>query len=404
MSANDRNALLVLIAAFVFFAVSFGARISFGVFMPVMTVETGFTIASISTVMAIQNLMWGAAQPFIGRVADRFGAAPVAFFGALLYGGGLAISGFATDILIFGLSAGLLIGIAQAALGLPVLLGAIGRTVSEKRRGLFLGIGTAGGSFGQLVFSPLSEVFVTDLGLVDSFLLIAALCCAAASLALLLRRERRPTPEERAAAASVPGESVGAVLSRAMKDRSFLLLTAGFFVCGFHVAFIGVHLPNFAAVCGLPVSVGTMGLAIIGGFNIIGTIVAGQIGTRFRPKIPLAMIYFLRGIVTLSLLFIPITESVLLVFSALMGLLWLSTVPLTNLIVAQLHGASNVGMLFGIVFFSHQVGSFVGLVMAGEFLAIYGDYDAMWIASTILGFLAALVHLPIKDAPKLQPA
>lgn len=403
MAANDRNALLVLIAAFTLFSLSFGARISFGVFMPVMTVETGFAIASISTVMAIQNLMWGAAQPFVGRVADRYGAAPVAFFGALLYGGGLAISGIATDILVFGMSAGLIIGVAQAALGLPVLLGAIGRTVSEKRRGLFLGIGTAGGSFGQLVFSPLSEWFMTDLGLVDSFLLIAALCCAAASLALLLRRERRPTPEERAAA-NMPGESVGAVLSRALKDRSFLYLTAGFFVCGFHVAFIGVHLPNFAAVCGLPTSVGTTGLAIIGGFNIIGTILAGQIGSRFRPKIPLALIYLLRGVVTFSLLFIPITESVLLIFSALMGLLWLSTVPLTNLIVAKLHGAANVGMLFGIVFFSHQVGSFVGLIMAGEFLAIYGDYDAMWIASTILGLFAAAIHLPIEDTRKLQPA
>jgi len=403
MSQSDRNAAIVLFAGFLLLAVGFGARISFGVFLPGMPAVTGFTIASLSIVLAIQNLVWGAAQPFAGRISDRYGAAPVVFGGAILYAGGLAMTAFARDILIFGASAGVILGIAQAAIGFPVLLGAIGRTTSDKNRGLFLGIATAGGSFGQLVFSPISQVFIDSLGLVDSFLALAAICLAAASLALLVRRESRPTAAQYAHNAAQPGQSLKAVLGRAMADRSFILLIAGFFVCGFHLAFIAVHLPNFALVCGLSAAAGTTGLAVIGAFNIIGTITAGQIGGSFRPKYPLAIIYALRGVAALGLLFIPVTETVLLIFSAIIGLLWLSTVPLTSMTVARLHGPTNVGMLFGIVFFSHQVGSFTGLIMAGEFYARFGNYDAMWIASAILGFATAAVHLPIEDNRKLVP-
>ena len=197
---------------------------------------------------------------------------------------------------------------------------------------------------------------------------MGAICLGAATLALLVRREKRPTPEQISAANNQPGQSLREVLGRAMVDRSFQLLIAGFFVCGFHLAFIAVHLPNFAIVCGLSASVGTAGLAVIGASNIVGTIAAGQIGGRFRPKYPLAIIYALRGVAALSLLFIPVTETVLIGFSIVIGLLWLSTVPLTSLTVAKLHGPANVGMLFGIVFFSHQVGSFVGLVMGWRVL------------------------------------
>ena len=397
--ASNRNALLVLIAGFLLLTIAFGARISFGVYLPVMTVETGFSIAALSWALAVQNLMWGAAQPFAGRLADRYGAAPVVFFGALLYGGGLAVTAYADNYLLFGAAAGIVLGMAQAALGFPVLLGAIGRTASPERRSLYLGIATAGGSFGQLVFSPLSNVFLESFGLVDAFLAIAALCVLASILALLVRKETRaPIP----AADAPPPEPLSSILGRAFKDKSFVLLTAGFFVCGFHLAFIAVHLPNFAIACGLPVAVGVTGLAVIGAFNIVGTIGAGQIGGIYRPKYPLAIIYALRGVAALALLFIPVTEFVLLAFSAVIGLLWLSTVPLTSLTVAKLHGAANVGMLFGIVFFSHQVGGFIGLVMAGEFFEMFGNYDAMWIASAVLGFAAAVVHLPIEDNRKLE--
>ncbi|MEQ8441049.1 MAG: MFS transporter [Alphaproteobacteria bacterium] len=404
MTSNDRNAAIVLAGGFILLAVSFGARISFGVYLPTMPAETGFTIASLSLVLAVQNLIWGAAQPFAGRLSDRFGAAPVVFAGGVLYAGGLAITAYAENYYLFGLSAGVILGIAQAAIGFPVVLGAIGRTATDKYRGLFLGIATAGGSFGQLAFSPLSNVFLTNLGLVDSFLAMGAICLAAATLATLVRRESRPTAEQMAAASSAPGQTLREVLGRAMSDRSFQLLIAGFFVCGFHLAFIAVHLPNFAIVCGLSAGVGTAGLAIIGASNIVGTIVAGQLGGKFRPKYPLSIIYALRGVAALSLLFIPVTETVLIIFSIVIGLLWLSTVPLTSLTVAKLHGPANVGMLFGIVFFSHQVGSFVGLVMAGEFYEMFGNYDAMWIASALLGAFAAIVHLPIEDNRQLQPA
>ena len=385
---SERNAALVLFAGFLILAVGFGARISFGVFLPSMPAETGFTIASLSLVLAVQNLMWGAAQPFAGRLSDRFGAAPVVFFGAVLYAGGLAMTAMAENFWVFGMSAGLILGVAQAAVGFPVLLGAIGRTASDKRRGLYLGIATAGGSFGQLVFSPVSQLFLQSFGLIDAFLAMAAVCLAASALALVIRRETRPTATQRAFIAAQPGENLKAVLGRAMTDRSFQLLIAGFFVCGFHLAFIAVHLPNFALVCGLSAAAGT----------------AGQISGTFRPKYPLSIIYALRGVAAMGLLIVPVTETVLLVFSAVIGLLWLSTVPLTSMTVAKLHGPNNVGMLFGIVFFSHQVGSFTGLVMAGEFYEMFGNYDAMWIASAILGFAAAIVHLPIEDNRKLTPA
>lgn len=398
VTAQDRRAALVLLAAFVFFAVSFGVRIAFGVVLPPMTVEFGYAVATISAVMAVQNLMWGVAQPFAGRLADRYGAASVAFVGALIYAASLLLTAFFRDPWIFGISAGVILGLAQAALGLPVLLGAIGRTASDRRRGLFLGIGTAGGSFGQLIFSPISQSFAAQLGLIDTFLALAAICFGAAALALLLRLEARPPSPE---AGAPPAERLGAILNRAMRDRSFLLLNAGFFVCGFHVAFIGVHLPNFAAVCGLPVAIGVQGLMLIGAFNIVGTILVGQLGGMMAPRLPLSAIYFLRAVAAGALLIVPVTEWVLLGFSAVMGLLWLSTVPLTNMIVSRLHGSANVGMLFGIVFFSHQLGSFAGLIMAGKFFALFGDYDAMWIASVVLGLFAAIIHLPIRDsAPK----
>lgn len=402
MSANDRNAAIVLIAGFLVLAVSFGARISFGVFLPSLPAETGFSIAALSFALAVQNIVWGAAQPFAGRLSDRYGAAPVVFWGALLYAGGLAVTAFSETLFVFNASAGVILGMAQAALGFPVILGAIGRTVSDRRRGLFLGIATAGGSFGQLAFSPLSAVFLTSFGLIDAFLAMAAICLGAAALSVFIRKEARPDPA--AVAAAPPPERLGAILSRAMRDRSFLLLIAGFFVCGFHLAFIAVHLPNFALACGLSVGVGTAGLAIIGGFNIAGTVLAGQIGGSFRPKYPLSLIYALRGVAALGILMVPVTETVLYIFSGVIGLLWLSTVPLTSLTVAKLHGPANVGMLFGIVFFSHQVGSFVGLIMAGEFYEAFGNYDAMWIASAALGLFAAVVHLPIEDDRKLAPA
>lgn len=398
--ASHRNALLVLIAGFLLLAVAFGSRTSFGVYLPVMPAETGFTIAALSWVFAIQNLMWGAAQPFAGRLADRYGATPVVFFGAALYAGGLMVTAYSDHYLVFGAAAGVVLGMAQAALGFPVLLGAIGRTASPEKRSLYLGIATAGGSFGQLIFSPISQVFLDSFGLVDSFLAMAAICLAASSLALLVRHETPPAIQQ----SNVPAESFGTVVKRAFRDKSFVLLTAGFFACGFHLAFIGVHLPNYAVVCGLPAAVGVTGLALIGGFNIIGTIWAGQVGGKYRPKYPLSLIYALRGVSALALLFVPITEPVLLVFSAVMGLLWLSTVPLTSLTVAKLHGPANVGMLFGIVFFSHQVGSFVGLIVAGELFDLFGNYDAMWVLSAILGFAAAAVHLPIEDNRKLEGA
>ncbi len=393
MSSN-KKALIVLLSAFALVTVSFGVRSSFGVYLTPISVEFGISIATISTVLAVQNLIWGATQPIAGGLADRFGAMPVAIAGGVIYASGLGLMLVDTGIVFFGLGAGIVIGCAQAALGFPVLLAAIGRTAAPEQRSLFMGIGTAGGSFGQFLFAPMGQTFLSQFGLIDSILLMAIICLGAASLALGVRFDNGAAD---GASASEPRMSIIQALQLAAKDKGFLLLNAGFFVCGFHVAFIGIHLPTFATVCGLPASVGVTGLMLIGLFNIIGSIGAGQLGGKVRPKIPLSLIYLLRAIAASVMLIVPVTEFVLLAFSVAMGLLWLSTVPLTSMIVARLFGPAHVGMLFGIVFFFHQIGSFAGLTMAGYFYDTTGSYDIVWIASVALGLFAFLVHLPIDD-------
>lgn len=400
--SSDKKALIVLICAFALVTVSFGVRASFGVFLSPISVETGYSIATLSVVLALQNLIWGATQPIAGGFADRFGAMPVGVAGALIYAAGLGIMLVETDVMIFGLGVGVVMGCAQAALGFPVLLAAIGRTASPSKRSLYMGIGTAGGSFGQFLFAPMGQALLSSVGLVDSLLIMAIICLGAASLALGVKFDRGA--EGPSGAAAEPRLSIGQALRHASRDRGFLCLNAGFFVCGFHVAFIGVHLPTFATVCGLPASVGVTGLMLIGLFNIIGSIGAGQLGGKYRPKFPLSLIYLLRAAAALVLLIVPVTEFVLLGFSIAMGLLWLSTVPLTSMIVARLFGPAHVGMLFGIVFFCHQIGSFVGLTMAGNLYQSTGSYDGVWIASVILGVFAFLVHLPIDDRVRAEAA
>lgn len=400
--SSDKKALIVLLCGFALVTVSFGVRASFGVYLTPLSLEFGISIATLSTVFAVQNLIWGATQPIAGGFADRYGAMPVAIAGALIYASGLGLMLVDTGILIFGLGAGVVIGCAQAALGFPVLLAAIGRTASPARRSLFMGIGTAGGSFGQFLFAPMGQMFLEQFGLIDSLLLMTIICLGAASLALGVRFDRGAAGTD--GASSEPRMTIIQALRQAGNDKGFLLLNAGFFVCGFHVAFIGVHLPTFATVCGLPASVGVTGLMLIGLFNIIGSIGAGQLGGKYRPKFPLSLIYLLRGVAAMMLLIVPVTEFVLLAFSVAMGLLWLSTVPLTSMIVARLFGPAHAGMLFGIVFLCHQIGSFVGLTMAGHFYETTGNYDIVWMCSVALGVFAFLVHLPIDDRIKEQPA
>ncbi len=393
---------IVLICGFLALAVSFGIRATFGLFVLPIHADLGWSITALSLTLAVQNLLWGAAQPLAGALADTRGAPAVMIVGFVLYAAGLATMAYSSDLMVFGLGAGLLIGFAQSAIGFPIVLGAIGRTVPEERRSLCLGIATAGGSFGQFVFAPLGQSLLAGFGWINALLIMSMICVGAAALALGMRADK-PGKESNTGNHTAKGPVDGVepglrtVLSQAARHRGFMLLVAGFFVCGFQLSFIVVHLPAFAALCGLSATSGSTGLALIGLFNIAGTIAAGLIGAHYRPKFPLAMIYFGRAIACTAMVLVPVTAPVLYGFSVVMGLLWLSTVPLTSGVVSQIFGPKYLGTLFGIVFFSHQVGSFVGVWLGGYVFETTGSYTLIWWLSAALAVAAGLIHLPIDD-------
>jgi MFS family permease len=390
------GAILLLACGFAALAIAFGVRTTFGFFLPPITQSTGWSIGMLSLALAVQNLVWGAAQPFTGALSDSRGAAPVVAGGAAVYAAGLVVMALVPHPGAFLLGAGVLVGIGQAAIGFPVLLGAIGRAATPARRSLYLGIATAGGSFGQLLFAPIGPRLLEATAWQDALLILAVICLGAAGAASvgIAAGSRRGTP---APAVSSTPEPLGRALRGAARHRGFLLLNAGFFVCGFQLAFITFHLPAFAGLCGLTAGAAATGLALIGGFNIFGTILAGRLGGLYRAKFPLSLIYLGRAVACLAMVTLPVTEPLLYGFAIAMGLLWLSTVPLTSGLVGQIFGPRHVGALFGIVFFSHQVGSFLGVWLAGRLFDATGSYDIVWWLSAALGLMAALVHLPIDD-------
>ncbi len=402
---------VVVIAAFLAAAVSFGIRSSFGLFVLPITAEYGWTVATLSLALAIQNLMWGVGQPFAGMAADRYGAPIVLVFGGLLYASGLFVMANVDSEIGLHLSTGLIIGIAQSCIGFPVLLGAIVKIAPPAHKGLFMGIGTAGGSFGQLSFAPITRQLIDRFDWVDTLHILAIVALGICILGLVINfaRSRFHQPQSQPQASKVQKtlyeiDGFKDTLQHAMRERGFLFLVIGFFVCGFQLAFIIVHLPNFAALCGLTGHVAANGIALIGAFNIIGSIVAGSIGDRIRPKFPLAYIYLGRSLATLPLVLLPVTDFSLYIFSIVMGLLWLSTVPLTNSVIIQLYGQRHAGTLFGITFFSHQIGSFIGVYASGVLYDVTGSYDLTWWGSIALGLFAFSVNLMIKDRshkPKL---
>ncbi len=397
--AAHRRAILVLLCGFSALAIAFGIRATFGLFLNPISADLGWSIGTLSFAFALQNLLWGVAQPFAGALADSKGATKVVAGGLLLYAAGLVMMAWSDSLLLFDASTGLIIGMAQSAVGFPVILGAIGRATPPERRSLYLGIATAGGSFGQFIFAPIGQQLISSLGWIDALIAMAAIAVAATLLAVGLRGEREAKAEfvDRLRTSADDGMRIREALAVAARHRGFLLLNAGFFVCGFQLAFITVHLPAFATLCGLAAAAGSTGIALIGVANIFGTVAAGQIGSIYRPKFPLSLIYFGRSLGAVAMVTIPVTEAVLYGFSIVMGLLWLSTVPLTSSVVSQIFGPKHVGMLFGIVFLSHQLGSFAGVWLAGYLFDVFGSYDLVWWLSAALGLFAALVHLPIDD-------
>ena len=372
---------------------SMGVRHGFGLWLQPITQEMGWTRQSFAFAIALQNLSWGVIGIFAGMAADRFGAFRVLMGGAVLYGLGLAGMALSPTPLLFALTTGLLIGAAQAGTTYAVIYGVLGRQIAPERRSWAMGVAAAAGSFGQFLMVPVEGWLIASLGWQQALLALSMAVLLIIPLAFGLRE-----PGFQGAAPPKRDQTIGHALREAFSYPSFNLLMAGYFVCGFQVVFIGVHMPSYLKDNGLSPQVASYALALIGLFNVFGTYIAGSLGQRMAKKNILAFIYFARAVVITLFLLAPLTPTSVYVFSATMGLLWLSTIPPTNAAVAQIFGIQHLSMLSGFVFFSHQIGSFLGVWLGGYLYDRTGSYDIVWYIAIALGVFAALVNLPVREA------
>ncbi|MGY4799995.1 MFS transporter [Teichococcus aerofrigidensis] len=384
-------------------ALAMGLRQSFGLFLAPMTAAHGWTASGFALAIAVQVLVNGLSQPLCGQLADRFGGRVVVMGGALLYTIGLLGMALSDGMPLFTVFAGLIMGIAVSAAGMPVIMASLTRLLPEQHRGRATGLGTAGSSFGQFLVVPLAGVGIASLGWQTALLVMAAVSLAMVPLALPLRDSPQARPQ---AALAAEEEGAGRALRRAFASTSFWCLFSGFFVCGLHVSFLTVHLPGFVASCHLPLYVGAGALSLIGLFNIAGSLISGELTQRWRRRELLVGIYGARAALMVVFFMAPKTTGTILVFSALMGLLWLSTVPPTVALCARNFGTRWLATIFGLVFLGHQLGGFTGAWLGGVIFDRTGSYDLMWIISILAGVFAALVHLPVRDAvqPIARPA
>ena len=383
----------VLVCGAAIVTLSMGIRHGFGLWLQPITQAQGWSRETFAFAIAIQNLAWGVSGIFAGMVADRFGAFRVIVGGALLYAVGLVGMALATTPLMFSVTTGLLIGMAQAGTTYAVIYGVIGRNVAADKRSWAMGIAAAAGSFGQFLMVPTESFLISSFGWQEALIILGLASLLMVPLAWGLRE---------------PGFSGGSIIAReqtifqalkeAFKYPSFQLLMAGYFVCGFQVVFIGVHMPSYLKDNGLAPQVAGYALALIGLFNVFGTYAAGVLGQKLSKKNILAFIYLARAAAISVFLLVPLSPLSVYVFSAVMGLLWLSTVPVTNAAVAQIFGVAHFSMLSGFVFFSHQIGSFMGVWLGGYLYDRTGSYDLVWYIAIGLGVLAALVNLPINES------
>jgi predicted MFS family arabinose efflux permease len=375
-----------------------GIRQSFGLFLPPMTLDLGIGREAFALALAVQNILWGLFQPVTGMIADRFGAGRVVVAGAAVYALGLIHMSGAATALDLNLGAGLLVGFGTAATGFAVVLGAVGRLVAAERRSMALGVVSAGGSFGQFVMAPAGQALIAAQGWPGALVTLALFAALMAPLAAALAgRLGEPSRAE------APAMSLAQAIGEASGHSGYRYLTLGFFVCGFQVTFVAVHLPAYLGDVGLSAETAALALALIGFFNIIGTYTCGALGDTYSKKYLLSLLYLLRAVVVAVFLVAPKTESTVLVFAAAIGFLWLGTVPLTSGLVGQIFGVRYLSTLFGIVFFSHQMGSFLGVWLGGYAFDTLGSYDPVWMGSIALGIGAALLHLPITEKPLRAP-
>jgi predicted MFS family arabinose efflux permease len=395
MTASTKSLSMtqVLLCGAAIVTLSMGIRHGFGLWLQPITQTQGWSRETFAFAIAIQNLVWGFSGIFAGMAADRFGAFRVILVGSVLYALGLIGMAGATTPLMFSVTAGVLIGMAQAGTTYAVIYGVIGRNVSADKRSWAMGVAAAAGSFGQFLMVPTEGFLIDSFGWKEALVILGITSMMMVPLAWGLRE-----PGFAARAAVRREQSILQALTEAFRYPSFQLLMAGYFVCGFQVVFIGVHMPSYLKDHGLSPQVASYALALIGLFNVFGTYAAGVLGQRLAKRHILAFIYLARSVAISVFLLAPLSPLSVYVFSAVMGLLWLSTVPVTNAAVAQIFGVAHLSMLSGFVFFSHQIGSFMGVWLGGYLYDRTGSYDLVWYIAIGLGVLAALVNLPIKEA------
>ncbi len=390
----------VLACGAIIVTLSMGIRHGFGLWLQPITQAQNWTRETFAFALAIQNLVWGVSGVFAGMLADRFGAFRVIVVGALLYALGLVGMAHADTPLLFTLCTGVLIGMAQAGTTYAVIYGVIGRQVAADKRSWAMGVAAAAGSFGQFLMVPTEGFLISHFGWQEALVFLGAAALLMAPLAWGLRE-----PSFVGGGTLAPrDQSILQALREAFRYPSFQFLMAGYFVCGFQVVFIGVHMPSYLKDHGLSPQVASYSLALIGLFNVFGTYAAGVLGQKMPKKYILAFIYASRAVVITLFLLVPLSPASVYVFSAVMGVLWLSTVPPTNATVAQIFGVAHLSMLGGFVFFSHQIGSFMGVWLGGYLYDRTGSYDIVWYIAIALGVLAALINLPVREAPIARSA
>src|SRR4030095_11427314 len=381
--------------------ISFGPRSSLGFFLTPLSETNHWGRDVFALAVAIQNLLWGIGQPFAGAIADRFGTNRVLGVGAILYTLGLVIMAHSSTPGELYLSAGVLIGLGLSGCAFTIVLGAFGKLLPEKWRSISFGAGTAAGSFGQFLYSPIAVALMDKFGWQETLLIFGGVTCLILPLPL-----PRATPATAAgpSATTAPTQSARQAFAEAFGHRSYILLVLGFFTCGFQLAFITVHLPSYLIDRGLSAEIGGWTLAVIGIFNIIGSLGSGWLSNRMPKRYLLSSIYFIRAIAIVAFITLPASPVATLVFGAVTGLMWLSTVPPTSALVAVMFGTRWLAMLFGFAFFSHQVGGFLGVLIGGVAFERTGSYDLVWWLSVLFGVLSAVINLPIVEKAGGRPA
>ena len=397
ISTDWRTPFVILLAGTTIVFLSLGARMTFGLWLPDASFDlfgpNQLKILSLS--VALQSLFWGIGTPIAGNIADKYGAGRVIAAAGILYSIGLVMMTVSTTPMMAHLSIGVFTGFAMSGAMFPIILSAVSRSVSAEKRNLYLGIASAGGSSGQVLMIPLGQYFIAAQGWIVTLYILAGITALIVPLAFVMMTKKAAAN----AGPVVQVLSTGAAIREAFGHRGYMLLTGGYFVCGLQTMFIGTHFPNMLTSLKVDATIAALSLSLIGAFNILGTFTWGAMGGKFRQKYLLCWLYSLRSLVMIGFILLPISSNSVLVFSALMGLLWLGTVPLTGSIVAQVFGLRHMGMLFGFAFVAHQFGSFIGIYAAGYFFDMFGNYNGIWWAAIIMGLVASVMNYPINDKP-----